>query len=436
MPHTPQHKLDLVEVEQAAVTAAERNLRELSAEEQLALIKEHAEQLISATELGRKLAAAKHAGKPLRIKFGIDPTAPELHLGHAVPLRVLQLFQRMGHQVVLIFGDFTATIGDPSGRVKERPVLTPKQVAENVRRFEQQAALFLDVAKAEVRFNKEWLGKLTMEELFGYLRLQTVGQAMEREDFRTRSKTKAGVTRAELLYATMQAIDSVKVGADVEVGGQDQLLNLLEGRELMSRLDLDPQSVVTFPLLPGTGGTGDKMSKSKGNTIDVRSEASEVYGKVMAVADKDLPIYLRLLTDVSAADRRALERALKSRGAGVKAIKQLVARLVTRLVHTNDREVQAAEDAWQRTFSKHERPQATDVPVAKVKRSAVKDLADLLVAAKVAASRSEAKRLVSGGSVSVVKKDDSRTVVKDLNLLRDGGMLQVGKRRFVEVRWS
>jgi len=432
----PTTKLDLVQIEQAAVTAAERNLRELTAEEQLVIIKEHAQQLVSATELGRQLAHSKRSGKPLRIKFGIDPTAPELHLGHAVPLRMLQLFQRMGHQVVLIFGDFTATIGDPSGRVKERPILTPKEVGENVRRFEQQAALFLDVAKAEVRFNNEWHGKLTMEELFGYLRLQTVGQAMEREDFRTRAKTRAGVTRAELLYATMQAIDSVKVGADVEVGGQDQLLNLLEGRELMSRLELEPQTVVTFPLLPGTGGSGEKMSKSKGNTIDVRSGANEIYGKVMAVADKDLPTYLRLLTDVSTSDRRALERALKAKSVHPKEVKQLVARLVTRLVHTDDREVQAAEDAWQRTFSKHERPQATDVPVAKVKRSAVKDLADLLVAAKVAESRSEAKRLVTGGSVSLVKKDGSRSTVRDLNMLREGGMLQVGKRRFVEVRWS
>ncbi|MFO0702997.1 MAG: tyrosine--tRNA ligase [Candidatus Andersenbacteria bacterium] len=328
---------DLAAIEVAAIHDAERDLTSLSADEQLSLIQQHADAIVTAPELGKRLAESKKSGKPLRIKFGIDPTAAELHLGHAVPLRVLRLLQRMGHKIVLIFGDFTATIGDPSGRSKERPVLTAAQVKANVRRYEQQAALFVDVGKAEVRFNREWHAKLKMDELFSYLRLQTVAQAMEREDFRERAKTRAGVTRAELLYATLQAIDSVKVGADVEVGGRDQLLNLLEGRELMSRLTLTPQTVVTFPLLPGTGGTGAKMSKSAANFIPVSAGAAEVYGAVMAVADKDLPTYLRLLTDVDAKGRNILDHALKTRSLNPKQIKQLVARLVTRLIHPNDR---------------------------------------------------------------------------------------------------
>lgn len=429
MAHTPIP--DLAAIEVATLREPARDLKSLAASDQLSILQQRAEKLVSPAELGKRLTESKRSGKPLRIKFGIDPTAPELHLGHAVPLRLLSLFQRMGHKIVLIFGDFTATVGDPSGRNKERPVLTAAQVKANVRRYEKQAALFLDVGKAEVRFNREWHGHLKMDELFGYLRLQTVAQAMEREDFRARSS----VTRAELLYGTLQAIDSVKVGADVEVGGQDQLLNLLEGRELMSRLDLTAQTVFTVPLLPGTGGTGAKMSKSKANFVAVESDATDIYGKVMAVADKDLPTYLRLLTDVDAKARNQLDHALKSRTLNPKAIKQLLARLVTHLMHPSDKEVDGAESAWEKTFSRHEGP--TDAPTVTLNRKDVKDLADLVAATKLVASRSEAKRLVASGSISMQQSESG--VWKKVSSLDDvpksGGLLQVGKRRFVQLAW-
>lgn len=425
---------DLAAIELNAIHEGERDLKRITPVEQLSLVQQRAQAIVTTPDLKQRLEGAHKIHKPLRIKLGIDATAPELHLGNAVPLRLLQLFQRMGHKVVLIVGDFTATIGDPSGRVKERPVLTAAQVKSNIRRYEKQAALFLDMGKAEVRFNSEWYGHLGMDELFGYLRHQTVAQAMERQDFRTRTASKTGVTRAELLYATLQAIDSVKIGADIEIGGQDQLLNLIEGRELMGRLGLTPQAIVTVPLLPGTTGTGDKMSKSKGNVIAVEESAAEIYGRLMSIDDKDIPTYLTLLTDVTSRDRNALDHALKSKSTNPKMIKQLVARLVTRLVHTDDNEVSVAERAWEQTFAQHAAP--TDAPRVVIKRSEAKNLADLLVAAKLAPSRSEAKRLVSGGSVKLVQ-GGKRTKVTEVAVLtkHKSPLLLVGKHNFVQVTW-
>lgn len=422
--------LNLKTLEANVLAQAKKDPKKLAVKEQVGLLRQHAEQIVLPEQLLGLLNQSKKTRKPLRIKLGIDATGPQLHLGHAVPLLVAQIFQRLGHRVIFIVGDFTATIGDPSGSVKERPILTAKEVAQNVRTYERQAALFLNMAKVEVRFNSEWLAKIKLAELFGYLRLQTVAGAMEREDFRKRKS----VTRAELLYASLQAIDSVKIGADVEIGGHDQLLNFLEGRQLMERLGLVPQAILTAPLLPGTTGTGEKMSKSKHNFIAVTASASEVYGALMAVHDRDVLTYLRLLTFMPPTDLNKLGHALKNKAVNPKEVKQLMARLVTRLVHPGTREVGLAEAVWEKTFSRRELP--TEIKTMQLAKKSVHDLADLLTMTNLVSSRSEAKRLVSTGSVNLIDQSGRRQKISSLQQVAKGGVLQVGKRRFVKIIWK
>lgn len=389
------------------------------------------ETLITKPELLARLKESARTKKPLRIKYGIDPTRPEIHVGHAVPLMLLRRFQQRGHKVVLIFGDFTATIGDPSGRVAERPLLTRAEVKANVRQYEKYAGKFLDIKKAEVHYNSEWFDKIKLAGFFEYLRLQTVSAAVQREDFKKRES----ITRAELLYGSLQAIDSVQIEADIEVGGKDQLLNLLEGRELMSKLKLRPQIVLSTPLLPGLEGGQTKMSKTADNFIGVTETPENVYGKVMSIPDDSVSIFFRLLTDISSDELSALERDVKSGAIHPKAAKQLLARAIVFLLHPDGKKVQAAEAAFERVFSKKLLPEK--IPVVKAVRAKVSDLAALILLAKLAPSRSEAKRLVAAGAVSLVS-GDKKGVIRDLaaaQALREV-VLQVGKRRFVKIVWQ
>ena len=403
-----------------------------------------AETIITRAELASRLKESARTKKPLRIKYGIDPTRPDIHMGHAVPLLLLRRFQRLGHKVVLIFGDFTATIGDPSGRVAERPQLTRVQVRANVKQYEKYAGKFLDIRRAEVHYNSEWFDKIKLAEFFEYLRLQTVSAAVQREDFRTRES----VTRAELLYASLQAIDSVQINADVEVGGRDQLLNLIEGRELMGKLargagvrKMRPQIVLTTRLLPGLEGGSTKMSKTADNYIGVSDTPENVYGKVMSIPDESMWIFYRLLTDISRDEFVALERAVKSGSIHPKAAKQLLARAIVYLLHPDLQKVRTAEASFERVFAKKLLPEK--IQAVRVEKT-IADLPGLLLAAKVAPSRSEAKRLVAGGAVHLVsitgtaRADAGVGVVHDLALLKKSRdfVLQVGKRRFVKIFWK
>jgi tyrosyl-tRNA synthetase len=422
---------ELIASIEAALEKAPTDLKKWSAADQFASLRARAETLMADGELRERLEQSKKSKKPLRIKYGIDPTRPEMHVGHLVPILLLRQFQRMGHTIVFIIGDFTATIGDPSGRVKERPVLTMAQVKENVRVYAKQASRFLDWKKTELHYNGEWFGKMKLEEFFSYLRLQTVATAMQREDFRKRGS----ITRAELLYATLQAIDSVKIKADIEIGGKDQLLNLLEGRELMQRLDMRPQSVLTLPLLPGLSGTGIKMSKTEGGTIALLDSAEEVFGKVMSVPDQDMKTYFKLLAEISDEQWQKIEAGLKKGELHPKVVKQLLARRITTLLHPKKSEVLAAEKKFAETFSEHKTPK--DVPIIRLAKDSAKDLVDVLMLAKVAPSRSEAKRLIKGNGVSLLADAQRETVTSIASLQKKSEfVLQIGKRHFIKIKWK
>jgi tyrosyl-tRNA synthetase len=358
------------------------------------------------------LEAKLRLGRPLRVKLGIDPTGPDIHLGFAVVLRRLRAFQDAGHTAVLIVGDYTARIGDPSGRSKERVVLPDEVLDANARLFAQQAYGILDEERTEIRFNGEWLGKLDYAELVRLTRTGTVAQLLERNDFRERFATGAPISVSELLYPFAQGYDSVAVEADIEVGGTDQLYNLLMGREIMAHYGLEPQAVITYELLVGTDGA-DKMSKSVGNYVGLDEQPEEQFGKVMSIPDTALEQWWRLCLDTDAPatepmeSKLALARGIVARYHGEEAAAAAQAHF-TRVV----REGQAPEDVEEATL-----PAGDPIHLPAL-------LADVL-----AVSTSDARRLIAHGAV---KLDGER--VDELDLPRErlaGALVQAGKRRFV-----
>ena len=362
--------------------------------------------------LERKLAL----GRPLRVKLGVDPTAPDIHLGFAFALENLGRFQRAGHQVVLIVGDYTARIGDPSGRSDERPVLPDDVLDANAREFAEQAFRILDRDRTEIRFNGEWLGKLSYADVVRLTRTVTVARLLERDDFANRFTAHEPISMSELLYPLMQAYDSVAVRADVEVGGTDQLYNLLTGRDVMDHYGLEPQVVVTFPLLVGTDG-GEKMSKSRGNYVGIADPPEDMFGKVMSIPDTALAQWWELCAGESAPEADAMEAKL-----------ELARRVVARW-HGPEASARA-EQHFNRVVREHEPPE--DVPVRSLPASDSLHLPDVLVDAFDLPSKSEARRLIAQGAVRVEGK-----VVDELDVPRtrlEGALVQAGKRRFVRFR--
>ncbi|MCK1796541.1 tyrosine--tRNA ligase [Streptomyces sp. XM4193] len=292
------------------------DLTDLSADEQAALIAARTVDVLPGVEqLAARIERRRSEGTGLRVKLGVDPTGSDMHLGHAVPVLTLSRFQRMGHEVVLIIGDFTAKIGDPSGRTAERPPLTDEDIAQNMATYKEQVRPFLDFEQVRFAQNSEWLGPYTFPELLGLLSQVPVSQLLQRDDFRTRLAEGSGLTMSELLYPVAQALDSVALESDVELGGADQLLNLQMGRKLMELRGQTPQLVVTNALIEGTDGTGAKMSKSKDNYVGLRSTAEDVFGKIMSIPDRLIEPYLKAWTEwsdeeVALALRRVAERDL------------------------------------------------------------------------------------------------------------------------------
>jgi tyrosyl-tRNA synthetase len=364
-------------------------------------------------ELERKL----DQGRPLRVKLGIDPTAPDIHVGHAIPLQRMAAFQRAGHIGVLIVGDYTGRIGDPSGLSVERPVLSDEEIDSNAKRYFQQASQIIDPDKTEVRFNGEWLAKLDFASVVRLTRTVTVARLLERDDFAKRFSTQTPISVSELLYPFMQAYDSVAVEADVELGGTDQLYNLLAGREVMQAYGLEPQVALTTPLLIGTDGR--KMSASLGNYIGLAEPPEEQFGKTMRISDEQLPEYYRLVMESDEDLRKldpleaklALARFIVARSHGEEAAKQAEAHF-TRVV----REGRAPEQV-------READVPADDPV---------HLPTLLVELFRVPSTSEARRLIAQGGVKL-----NGDVVSELDLPRSalgGALLQAGKRQFVRFR--
>jgi len=375
-------------------------------------IYKHVVDVIPREELDRRLAS----GETLRVKLGIDPTAPDIHLGFAVVLRELRAFQDLGHVAVLVIGDYTARVGDPSGRSKERPILSPEQIEANTRTYLEQAYLILDRERTEVRRNSEWLAPLTMADIIGLTRATTVARVLERDDFARRYAAKSPITLTELLYPLMQAYDSVAIDADVELGGTDQLYNLLMGRQVMEYYGMEPQCVVTTPLLVGTDGKA-KMSKSVGNYIGVTDPPAQMFGKAMSIPDGLMPDYYSLLLDRPMPTAEPVEQ------------KRGLARALVQTFH-GDAAVADAEKTFDAVV-RREMPE--DAPVVELPGSTEIWIVDLITLAGFATTNGEARRFVRGGAVRV-----GGEVVRDEKVSFGtgelaGAVLQVGKRRYAQL---
>lgn len=397
------------------------------AAEQLKIIASGVADIVPVEALRTKLAT----GRTLTIKLGVDPTAPDLHLGHAVPLRKLRQFQDLGHRVVLIIGDFTALIGDPSGRSTTRPALTPEQIESNATTYIEQAFKVLDPDKTTMRRNSEWLGPLGFADILRLTSQFTVARIMERDDFQKRYREGVGISLHELLYPMAQAYDSVAIEADVELGGTDQLFNLLAGRELMEKMGLEPQVCLTLPLLEGTDGV-QKMSKSYGNYIGLTDAPDDMFGKVMSIPDALMVKYYRLCTALPVSDIDLLESALEAGEEHPNAAKRRLAREIVGLYHGPDAAI-LAEEAFDRVFKHREMPE--DVAEVRVERVDPIYLPGLMKDAGLAPTASEARRLIDGGAVRI----DGEPVALEpgeYNLpwsAVDGRVLQAGKRRYARI---
>lgn len=373
--------------------------------------------LVSEAELARKLALKR----PLRVKLGVDPTSPDLHLGHTVVLSKLRAFQDAGHTAVLIIGDFTARVGDPSGRDATRPALDPAAIEANARTYQQQAFKVLDPAKTELRRNSEWLEPFVQKELLATLQRHTVGRLMEREDFQKRSKAGVPITLLEILYPLLQGQDSVAVKADVELGGSDQLFNLLMGRQMQKDAGQEPQIAMTLPLLVGLDGA-KKMSKSYGNAVGVDEPAREMFGKVMKLSDEAMRSYYELLTQRPMEEVRAAHP--------MEAKKALASELVSRF---HGPEAGEAERAFfESTFSRREAP--SDVETFRFGAADnIGSWSQLIVKANAVKSRKEAQRLISQGAVAAVIGCEERKILEDGAPPSGTYLLRVGKHKFFKV---
>ncbi len=401
----------------------------LSPEEQLHIIKSGAAQIVPESALLEKLKR----GKPLNIKLGVDPTAPDIHLGHAVPLRKLRQFQDLGHQVTLIIGDGTALIGDPSGRNSTRPQLTHEQIKANAQTYVDQAFKVLDPEKTTLRYNSEWIFALNMEGLLKLTSNFTVARILERDDFHNRYTSNLPISLHEFLYPVMQAYDSVVIKSDVELGGTDQLFNLLAGRELMEKMGMEPQVCLTLPLLEGTDGV-KKMSKSYGNYVGVNDEPADMFGKIMSIPDEIMVKYYRLASTVAVDEIDAIEKGLAADELHPNKVKRALARNIVEAYYDAEA-AEAAEAQFDLVFKQHAVPD--DIPEFAADLTPNDEglvyVAKLLADAGLAQSAGEARRLIDGGGVKI---NGEALPAKSYNVdpsLLAGAIIQVGKRKFVKL---
>lgn len=401
----------------------------LSPEEQLHIISSGAAAIVPEAALMEKLKR----GVPLNIKLGVDPTAPDLHLGHAVPFRKLRQFQDLGHEVTLIIGDGTALIGDPSGRNTTRPQLTREEVQANVKTYVEQAFLILDPEKTTLRYNSEWILSLDMEGLLKLLANFTVARILERDDFHNRYGSGQPIGLHEFLYPVMQAYDSVVIKADVELGGTDQLFNLLAGRELMEKMGLEPQVCLTLPLLEGTDGV-QKMSKSYGNYIGLTDEPADMFGKVMSIPDELMVKYFRLASTLPVDEIDEIERGLAADELHPNKVKRSLAQNIVAAYH-GEQAALSAEEAFDKLFKDHAIPD--DVAEFSLDLTPNEDgliyMAKVLADTGLAASAGEARRLIDGGGVKI---NGEALAPKTYNVeptMLQGAVIQVGKRKFARL---
>jgi tyrosyl-tRNA synthetase len=395
-------------------------------QEALAITKRGIDELLVESDFVQKLVRSEKTGVPLRIKLGLDPTAPDLHLGHTVVLNKLRQLQNLGHQVIFLIGDFTSMIGDPSGRNVTRPPLTREQVEENAQTYFRQASLVLDAERTEMRYNSEWCDPLGARGMIQLASRYTVARMMERDDFTKRYKSGTPIAVHEFLYPLMQGYDSVALKADLELGGTDQKFNLLVGRELQKDYGQEPQCILTMPLLEGLDGV-EKMSKSKNNYIGITEAPNTMFAKLMSISDVMMWRYFELLSFRSLEDIAALRAAVEG-GANPRDAKVALGQEIVTRFHS----AQAAEDALADFVNRSKGGIPDDVPEVAVSGAPL-GVAQLLKAAGLCASTSEAMRMVDQGGVRI-----DGNVVSDKNVKIEAGqfVMQVGKRKFARVTFS
>jgi tyrosyl-tRNA synthetase len=401
---------------------------DMTIDEQLTHLRKGTVDLIRDEDLRAKLERSQKTGKPLRVKLGVDPTSPDIHLGHTVVVRKLKAFQDLGHTAIYLIGDFTAMIGDPSGRNVTRPPLSRDEIEHNAKTYRDQVFKLLDPDKTEVRHNSEWMGKFDAADFIRLAAKTTVRQILERDDFEKRMNAQQPISLHELLYPLVQGYDSVALEADVELGGTDQKFNLLSGRNLQREYDQEPQVVVTTPLLEGLDGV-QKMSKSYGNYIGIDEPASEMFGKVMSISDELMWRYYELLTDISADEVNALRFRCQSGAENPRDAKVQLAKSIIADFHSQ-KSADDAEEDFNRRFVKKEIPDEIE---ERQMSSGKYKLADLLVDAGLAASKGEARRLIEQGGVKVNSEKLSNSAA-EIVVSSDATLLQVGKRKFLKVR--
>jgi len=408
----------------------------LSPEKQLELIRENAVEVIPEEELLQKL----RSGRPLRVKYGVDPSGPDVHLGHTVPLRKLRLFQDLGHTAVLIVGDFTGMIGDPSGRSDTRRQLTREQIEQNLANYKEQLFKIVDPEKTEFHFNSHWIDKLTAEQIMRLTATQTVAQLLARDDFSKRYQAQLPISLHEFLYPIFQGYDSIAIRADVEIGGTDQTFNFLVAREMQRANPLgdpqEPQCIVTFPLLVGTDGV-EKMGKSLNNYIGITEPPDQIFGKVMSIPDEVIVTYFELCTNVPAAEVAEMAAEMKSGDLNPRDAKRRLAREIVAMYHSAEAAAQA-DETFLSVFStsrEHTREDyealADEVAIPESLRGKAVWVATALAELGLTSSKGEARRMVKGGGVYVDEQriEDPQQEIE----LKSGMLLRVGKRKMAKL---
>ncbi|PKM41666.1 MAG: tyrosine--tRNA ligase [Firmicutes bacterium HGW-Firmicutes-8] len=398
---------------------------------QLEIIRRGAAEIVPENELVEKIKKSVAAGKPLHIKLGLDPTAPDIHLGHTVVLQKLRQFQDLGHKVTIIIGDYTGRIGDPTGKSETRKQLTDEEIKVNAQTYENQIFKILDRSKTNVVFNSQWLAPLTFADVIGLAAKYTVARMLERDDFAKRFHNELPISIHEFFYPLMQGYDSVALEADIELGGTDQKFNLLMGRHLQKEYGQEPQVALMMPILEGLDGV-QKMSKSLGNYIGITESPKEMYGKTMSIADELMIRYFELVTPVEMEEIRAIEKGLKAGQIHPRDLKMRLAREIVTIYYGAEA-AEKAEEEFKNIFQKKELP--NEVPEYRLSDKDLEDgciwLPKLLALAGLVSGTSEGKRLIQQGAVKI---DEEKITDPDIKLIpQDGIIIKAGKRKFAKI---
>jgi len=397
----------------------------LNADRQIEVIQQGAEEIIPLEGLKKKLDSSQKNNKPLVVKLGCDPSRPDLHIGHAVVLRKLRQFQDLGHQAVLVIGDFTAMIGDPSGRNKTRPQLTLEEAKSNAQSYMEQAKIILDIDSLKICNNAQWLNSMNFSDVVELASKYTVARMIERDDFEKRFRSKISITIHEFLYPLAQAMDSVHLKADIELGGTDQKFNLLVGRDIQREYGQDPQVILTVPLMEGTDGV-EKMSKSYDNHIGITDSPDEMYGKTLSIPDNMIEKYFLLAANANEKKMDEVKKSLSDTQLNPRDIKRELARTIVKIYHSENL-AKKAEENFDKIFIKKDIPE--DIPEVKLDEDTL--IVDVLVLYELVTSKSEARRLIDQGAVKI---NDRKCIDRDQIIKKDESLvIKVGKRRFLKI---